>query len=184
MKTEPETAVEKPSRARSRTTPAGIAACVFVGAIGFLMCIHAVVSGMKQLDEDQREEILDLDERTNAELDADRLSHETEQLAAEREQLKRECVELEERLLALSAQAPKMPPIDTFVAVVNEKNVFLAAGSQDKVERGFQFSITRQKAFVARVVVQEVSERACACRVLIVKEGAKIEVGDSAATLP
>src|SRR5205807_9067992 len=134
-----------------------------------------------ELEADQREEVLDLDARSPVEQDAERLAAETEQLAAEKEQLRKECVELEERLVALAAQAPRMPPISSNVAEVSEKHVILPVGIDRSVERGFQFTITRKNTFVARVVVQAVAERACSCKIVILQQGARIEVGDDAA---
>ena len=160
-----------------------IALCVLAGAVGLLMCVHAIATGMHELREDERQEVVDLDDdRMPEELEADRLTRETDELKAEKERLRRECSELEERLHAISAQAPPMPRIVTWVAVADKDYVFLAVGSDEKVQRGFQFSITRDKAFVARVVVQTVDERACACRVLVVKDGDAIRVGDEATT--
>jgi hypothetical protein len=166
------------SRKNART----IALCVGVAVLGVGVAALVIRAGLEQLHADEREEVIDLDDRSPAELEAERLAHETEQLAAERVRLQRECAELEERLGALSARAPEMPPIETSVALVDGDEVFLTAGAEDGIERGFQLSIMREKVFVARVVVQVVTPRACACRVLIVKDGEAVRTGDQAFT--
>jgi hypothetical protein len=159
-----------------------IALCVLACAVGLLLVVHAVTSGMHEMQEDEKMELVDLDDKIPEELEAERLSRETDELRAEKERLQAECSELEQRLVAISAQAPPMPKIQTWVAASQKDFAFLAVGSTDKVERGFQFTITRKKEFVARVVVQAVDERACACRVLVTKEGDRICVGDDAET--
>jgi hypothetical protein len=55
-------------------------------------------------------------------------------------------------------------------------------GSDDKVEKGFHFSIYRGAEFVGKVVVAKVLKDTCGCRVLFVRKGETIRVGDSAAT--
>jgi predicted nucleic acid-binding Zn-ribbon protein len=175
----------EPRAVTSPRTPSRglIAACVLVGGLGLLLAVQAIAGARRSLQEDAREEILPEEERSPAELEVDRLLHETERLEAEKAQLVRENAEIEERLAALSARAPEMPLIETVVqSAEGDTFVGLAAGTDEKVEKGFQFSITRNKKFVARVVVQIVGARACACRILVVKEGDRIRVGDVAAT--
>jgi hypothetical protein len=81
---------------------------------------------------------------------------------------------------------PPVPPIDGKVAAVkddmNPPLVLLSVGSDDKVEKGFHFSIYRNSEFVGKVVVEKVLKDSCGCRVLFTKEGGKIQAGDSAAT--
>ena len=81
---------------------------------------------------------------------------------------------------------PPVPPIDGKVAAVkddmNPPLVLLSVGSDDKVEKGFHFSIYRGSEFVGKVVVEKVLKDSCGCRVLFTKEGQKIASGDSAAT--
>lgn len=175
--TPPSVTPQRPPTPRST-----VVICVLAGAMGMFMCIHAIASGMRQLRDDEREEILDIDERSPAELEAEHLLRETERLQAEKALLQREVRDEQERLAGLTARAPAMPPIATWVATVDERVVGLACGSDEKIEKGFQFSITRDKKFIARVVVAAVGEKACACRILMVKDGEKIQVGDDAAT--
>jgi hypothetical protein len=81
---------------------------------------------------------------------------------------------------------PPVPPIDGKVAAIkddmNPPLVLLSVGSDDKVEKGFQFSIYRNSEFIGKVVVEKVLKDSCGCRVLFTKEGQKIQSGDSAAT--
>lgn len=81
---------------------------------------------------------------------------------------------------------PPVPPIDGKVAAVKDDMspplVLLSVGSDDKVEKGFQFSIYRNSEFIGKVVVEKVLKDSCGCRVLFVKEGQKIQTSDSAAT--
>lgn len=162
--------------------PRTIALCVLVVALGVVGCVHAITSAMNQLRADEREEILDLDDRGPEEMEAERLTHETELLQAEKTRLQKECNELQERLAALAARAPEMPRIETSVVMVEGNEVFLMAGSDDGIERGFQLSIMRNKDFIAHVVVQVVTPRTSACRILILRENETIKPGDQAFT--
>jgi hypothetical protein len=81
---------------------------------------------------------------------------------------------------------PPVPAIDARVAAVKDDVtpalVLLSVGSDDKVEKGFHFSIYRGSEFVGKVVVEKVLKDSCGCRVMFTKEGAKIQSGDNAAT--
>jgi len=81
---------------------------------------------------------------------------------------------------------PPVPAIDARVAAVKNDVqpglVLLSVGSDDKVEKGFHFSIYRGNEFVGKVVVEKVLASSCGCRVLFTKEGATIQPGDCAAT--
>ncbi len=81
---------------------------------------------------------------------------------------------------------PPVPAIDARVAAVKSnvtpELVLLSVGSDDKVEKGFHFSIYRGTEFVGKVVVEKVLRDSCGCRVLFTSEGARILAGDSAAT--
>ncbi|MBI3726341.1 hypothetical protein HY251_20640 [bacterium] len=81
---------------------------------------------------------------------------------------------------------PPMPAIDAKVAAVKSDVqpalVLLSVGSDDKVEKGFQFSIYRGSEFVGKVVVEKVLKDSSGCRVLFTKEGQTVQAGDSAAT--
>jgi len=86
----------------------------------------------------------------------------------------------------LPLYGPPVPAIDAKVAAFRDDPppglVLLTVGSDDKVEKGFQFSIYRGAVFVGKVVVEKVLKDSCGCRVLFVKEGERIQVGDAAAT--
>ncbi len=81
---------------------------------------------------------------------------------------------------------PPVPAIDARVAAVkNDVSpalVLLSVGSQDKVEKGFHFSIYRGSEFVGKVVVEKVLAESCGCRVLFTDGSKQIQAGDSAAT--
>lgn len=81
---------------------------------------------------------------------------------------------------------PPVPAIDAVVSAVKDDVspalVLLSAGSDDKVEKGFHFSVYRGSSFVGKVIVEKVLRDACGCRVLFTKEGESVRPGDSAAT--
>ena len=81
---------------------------------------------------------------------------------------------------------PPMPAIDARVAAVkndvNPNLVLLSVGSDEKVEKGFHFSIYRGTEFVGKVVVEKVLAASSGCRVLFTRDGQTIRQGDSAAT--
>jgi predicted nucleic acid-binding Zn-ribbon protein len=95
---------------------------------------------------------------------------------------------LEERGVNVTSivAGPPVPAIDAKVAAVkadvNPALVLLSVGSDDKVEKGFHFSVYRGAEFVGKVVVEKVLKDSCGCRVLFTKDGATIQAGDSAAT--
>jgi hypothetical protein len=88
--------------------------------------------------------------------------------------------------IASIVQGPPVPAIAAKVAAVkNEVNpalVLLSVGSDDKVEKGFHFSVYRGSEFIGKVVVEKVLRDSCGCRVLFTKTGASIAPGDAAAT--
>ncbi len=186
MESPPETVAPPSPLAAAKSPPPSrgvLVACAAVIAVGALLVAHAVLSARRSMQEDEKVEILDLDDRSPAELEAEKLLHETEQLEAEKQRLIRENTAVEERLAALTAKAPKMPLIVTEVqSAEGETFIGLGAGSDDQVAKGFQFAIWRGPKAIARVVAEEVGPRACACRILIVREGEKIRVGDLAET--
>jgi predicted nucleic acid-binding Zn-ribbon protein len=81
---------------------------------------------------------------------------------------------------------PPVPPIDGKVAAVrddmNPPLVLLTVGSDDKVEKGFHFSIYRGSEFIGQVIVEKVLKDSSGCRVHFVKSGQRILAGDNAAT--
>ncbi len=86
----------------------------------------------------------------------------------------------------IAGKGPPVPAIDARVAAVKTDVqptlVLLSVGSEDKVQKGFHFSVYRETEFIGKVVVEKVLEDSCGCRVLFTKEGASIQPGDSAAT--
>ena len=81
---------------------------------------------------------------------------------------------------------PPVPAIDARVTSVKDDVspalVLLSVGSDDKVEKGFHFSVYRGSEFVGKVIVEKVLKDSSGCRVLFTKEGSRIQAGDSAAT--
>ena len=84
---------------------------------------------------------------------------------------------------------PPPPPVEGVVVAVRPIEddpehplVLLSVGSNDKVEKGFQFSIHRGNDFVAKVVVEKVMPDMAGCRVLFFKDGQAIAEGDKAST--
>jgi hypothetical protein len=79
-----------------------------------------------------------------------------------------------------------IPWIDARVAAVkNDVSpalVLLSVGSEDRVEKGFHFSVYRGTTFIGKVVVAKVLKDSCGCYVLFTKGGESITAGDSAAT--
>lgn len=86
----------------------------------------------------------------------------------------------------LLVPGPPVPAIDGAVVAVktdvNPPLVLLSVGQDDKVERGFHFSIYRGSQFIGKVVVERVLRDSAGCRVLFTAEGQQIQPGDSAAT--
>ncbi|MCO5165324.1 MAG: hypothetical protein M9894_03025 [Planctomycetes bacterium] len=86
----------------------------------------------------------------------------------------------------LLVPGPPVPAIDgNVVAVktdVSPPLVLLSVGLDDKVERGFHFSIYRGTKFIGKVVVERVLRDSAGCRVLFTADGAQIQPGDNAAT--
>lgn len=88
--------------------------------------------------------------------------------------------------LELLVPGPPVPSIDGRVmAVKNDMDpplVLLSVGSDDKVQRGYHFSVYRGANFVGKVVVERVLRDSAGCRVLFTAEGQSIQSGDNAAT--
>lgn len=86
----------------------------------------------------------------------------------------------------LLVPGPPVPAIDgNVVAIktdVSPPLVLLSVGQDDKVERGFHFSIYRGSQFIGKVVVERVLRDSAGCRVLFTAEGQQIQAGDNAAT--
>lgn len=81
---------------------------------------------------------------------------------------------------------PPVPAIDGRVVAVktdiDPPLVLLSVGSDDKVERGFEFAIYQNSKFKGKVVVERVLPDSAGCRVLFTVDGESITAGDSAAT--
>jgi CHASE3 domain sensor protein len=88
--------------------------------------------------------------------------------------------------IASLVAGPPMPAIDARVTAVKSDVqpalVLLSVGSNDKVEKGFQFSVYRGSEFIGKVVVEKVLADSAGCRVIFTKDGATVQSGDSAAT--
>jgi len=88
--------------------------------------------------------------------------------------------------VATLVAGPPMPAIDCRVTAVKSDVqpalVLLNVGSNDKVEKGFHFSVYRGSEFIGKVVVEKVLADSAGCRVLFVKDGQSVQSGDSAAT--
>jgi predicted nucleic acid-binding Zn-ribbon protein len=88
--------------------------------------------------------------------------------------------------IELLVPGPPVPAIDgNVVAIktdVNPPLVLLSVGQDDRVERGFHFSIYRGSKFVGKVVVERVLRDSAGCRVLFTADGQQIQPGDNAAT--
>ena len=76
------------------------------------------------------------------------------------------------------------PPIDAKVVDVDtkEKLVVLSVGRDQKVEKGFRFTVYRGESFVGQVEVFAVYPDLSGARILFTKEGASVEQGDNAST--
>jgi hypothetical protein len=81
---------------------------------------------------------------------------------------------------------PPVPAIDGAVVAVktdvSPPLVLISVGSDEKVERGFHFSIYRGSKFIGKVIVERVLRDSAGCRVLFTADGAQIQPGDNAAT--
>jgi hypothetical protein len=79
-----------------------------------------------------------------------------------------------------------VPPINGKVAGikadVSPALVLLTVGKDEKVEKGFQFTVYRGAEFVGKVVVEKVNADSAGCRVLFTAPGKVIKAGDDVAT--
>lgn len=79
-----------------------------------------------------------------------------------------------------------VPPINGKVAGVKQDVspalVLVTVGKDDKVEKGFQFTVYRGSQFVGKVVVEKVNADSSGCRVLFTAPGQVIKAGDDVAT--
>jgi hypothetical protein len=80
-----------------------------------------------------------------------------------------------------------VPPIRGKVAGVRTDVqpalVLLTVGKDDKVEKGYPFTVYRGNEFVAKVVVEKVMADSAGCRVLFTAAGKTIKQGDDVATV-
>lgn len=93
---------------------------------------------------------------------------------------------LERHRLSIGSLGPPVPAIEARVLAVELKVrptlLILSAGANQKVEKGFHFSVYRGTEFVAKVVVEKVLADACGARVLFTKAGLSVIPGDEAKT--
>lgn len=79
-----------------------------------------------------------------------------------------------------------VPPINGKVAAVrtdvSPALVLLTVGKDDKVEKGFHFTVYRGNEFIGKVVVEKVMADSAGCRVLFTAAGKQIKQGDDVAT--
>ncbi len=79
-----------------------------------------------------------------------------------------------------------VPPINGKVAGVktdvSPALVLVTVGKDDKVEKGFQFTVFRKSEFIGKVVVEKVNADSSGCRVLFTAPGKVIQAGDDVAT--
>lgn len=79
-----------------------------------------------------------------------------------------------------------VPPIKGKVAGVktdiSPALVVLTVGVDDKVEKGYHFTVYRGSQFIGKVVVEKVMADAAGARVLLLAPGQQIQAGDDAAT--
>ena len=79
-----------------------------------------------------------------------------------------------------------VPPINGKVAGVRTDTqpalVLVTVGKDDKVEKGFAFTVYRGSTFVGKVVVEKVMADSAGCRVLFTAAGQTIKAGDDVAT--
>lgn len=79
-----------------------------------------------------------------------------------------------------------VPPINGKVggvkSDVSPALVLVTVGKDDKVEKGFQFTVYRGAEFIGKVVVEKVNADSAGCRVLFTAPGKVIKPGDDVAT--
>jgi hypothetical protein len=79
-----------------------------------------------------------------------------------------------------------VPPINGTVAGVDTKAqpelVLINVGKDDKVERGYTFTVYRQSKFVGKIIVEKIMADSAGCRVMLKATGENIQPGDSVAT--
>lgn len=79
-----------------------------------------------------------------------------------------------------------VPPINGKVAGIDTSVspgiVLITVGKDDKVQKGYPFTVYRGSTFVGKVVVEKVNADSAGCRVLFTAPGKTIQKGDDAAT--
>jgi hypothetical protein len=79
-----------------------------------------------------------------------------------------------------------LPPINGKVAGVKSDVqpalVLITVGKDDKVEKGYPFTVYRGAEFIAKVIVEKVNADSAGCRVLFNAPGKTIKAGDDVAT--
>lgn len=142
-----------------------------------------------------REEAIDQltqanEQRNSIRLDLDKAQGELHAMRVSVSELDSEHEELQLRYDYLKSRCPNVdpgivpPPIDAKVVDVDSdaKLVVLSVGRDQKVAKGYRFTVFRGDSFVAKVEVIEVYPDLSGARILYTKDGASIEQGDSAST--
>ena len=138
------------------------------------------LAAMVQADEERNSMKLDLD-KAQVELHAMRVS--MSEINSSFEELQLRYNYIRERCKGADITVVP-PPIDARVVDVDTKMklVVLSVGRDQKVEKGFRFTVYRDDSFVGKVEVFEVYPDLSGARILFTKEGASVELGDNAST--
>jgi myosin heavy subunit len=75
-------------------------------------------------------------------------------------------------------------PVDGFITAVSKKLplVMISLGSDDNIEKGYQFTVYRGNNYIGTVVIEDVYKDASAARIIKDKTRQKIQKGDSVTT--
>lgn len=130
------------------------------------------------------------EERNSIKLDLDKAQGELHAMRVSMDELNSSHEELQLRYNYLAARCPGgkitelPPPIDAKIVAVDAKAklVVLSVGRNQKVAKGYNFTVYRGNSFVGKVLVFEVYPDLSGARILFTKEGASVEQGDSAST--
>ncbi len=141
---------------------------------------EGALAQMAQSNEERNSMKLDLD-KAQVELHAMRVS--MSEINSSFEELQLRYDYLRERCKGADI-AVVPPPIDAKVVDVDtkEKLVVLSVGRDQKVEKGFRFTVYRGASFIGKVEVFAVYPNLSGARILFTKEGASIARDDNAST--
>jgi peptidoglycan hydrolase CwlO-like protein len=148
---------------------------------------------------EKRNEALDAkDKQIKAEENLQRVQGELQRAMEQIESLEARVTALDEEKVHLSnilsvaqsqgfdiSSAVATPEISAFVEEVNNDLgfVILSVGSDDKVQKGYNFSVYRGNAYLGEVKVDQVYPDRCSATIEVLVEGAQIKVNDKATTL-